>query len=85
MTVLLVSRITVSTYLCRRIQTSFLAPYHAQANCIQATANKIVELIVYRVVHSSFHTQYGLLYTVTPFVDTKGHSPTYESGFDRTS
>ena len=44
-----------------------------------------MSLNVYRVVHSSFHTQYGLLYAVIPFVDTKGHSPTNESDFDRNS
>ena len=51
---------------------SFLAPYYSLANCIQATANKIVDLnnymsLVYCVVPSSFH------------------DPQYESGFARTS
>ena len=83
------SRITVSMYLCRQIQTSFLPPYHAQANCIQANANKIVELIMSLNCQPSCSLQFS--YAVWApvrtirFVDTKGHSPTYESGFDRTS
>ena len=40
------------------MQTSLLTTYHSQANCIYATANKIVELnmsLVYCVVQSSFY------------------------------
>ena len=53
-----VSAFTVSIYLCQWMQTSLLTPYHSQANCIYATANKIVELnmsLVYCVVQSSFY------------------------------
>ena len=68
--------ITVSMYLCRRIQTSLFAPYHSQANWIyKATANKIVELNM------------SLVYSYHAFVDTitKGHWHLYETGFARTS
>ena len=52
------ARITVSMYLCRRIQPSLLTPHFSPANCIFAAVNKTVELnmsLVYCVIQSSFH------------------------------
>ena len=76
------SLITVSMYLCRRIQTSLLALYHSQANCI--CKKKIVALnmsLFYCVVQSIFQdSQRFHLYTIT-----KRHSHSWESGFARIS
>ena len=71
-------------YLCRQIQTLLLAPYRSQANCIKATANKVVKFNMNLVLCWSVHfSRSGMI----PFVDTitKGHSPIYDSGFTRTS
>ena len=42
----------------RQIQTLLLAPYQSQANCIKATANKVIKFnmnLVFCVIQSIFH------------------------------
>ena len=83
----------IPAYLCHAVLFQFIfagekyerlslliAPYHSQANCIQSTANKIVELNNYMSL-----ALFTVLFNPVFMTRSERQAPTYESVFARTS